>query len=353
MLGTPTPLGGASVPPDSPSVLGAPTHQGAKGFGLPVARGPIRFAESVHETTFLRGNLHTHSRRSDGDAPPSEVYAYYRDHGYSFLVLTDHNTRTNPDEFRSIEKPGFLMIPGEEVTTIGGGKPVHVNAICSQKTVGGGVFPTPREALEWAVARVMEQGAIALINHPNFEWALTAEDLPYGKGAAMIEIWSGHPHVRSLGDMFHPSHEALWSGMLDSGRALYGAAVDDMHNLKDRDREPRAVPERAWVNVFGGGAPVTAEHICQALKTGRFYSSGGPAITQLVVDGKKLGVSLKKAGKVEFVGAENAILTTVSLKANQAAEYKLQGGERYVRARIVGDDGERAWTQAYEVVSDK
>ena len=39
---------------------------------------------------FYRGNLHTHSTRSDGLKSPEEVVAVYRDHGYDFLALTDH-----------------------------------------------------------------------------------------------------------------------------------------------------------------------------------------------------------------------------------------------------------------------
>src|SRR2546425_8127200 len=39
---------------------------------------------------FYRGNIHTHSTRSDGRTKPAEVIAAYRDHDYDFLALTDH-----------------------------------------------------------------------------------------------------------------------------------------------------------------------------------------------------------------------------------------------------------------------
>ena len=39
---------------------------------------------------FWKGNLHTHSTKSDGKLTPSEVMAAYRGHGYDFLALTDH-----------------------------------------------------------------------------------------------------------------------------------------------------------------------------------------------------------------------------------------------------------------------
>ncbi|HYC92718.1 MAG TPA: hypothetical protein VEO54_26150 [Thermoanaerobaculia bacterium] len=36
---------------------------------------------------WLKGNLHTHTSQSDGDSPPAEVAAWYRDRGYDFLVI--------------------------------------------------------------------------------------------------------------------------------------------------------------------------------------------------------------------------------------------------------------------------
>ena len=39
---------------------------------------------------FWRGNLHTHSNRSDGVPEPAEDCRRYRDEGYDFIALTDH-----------------------------------------------------------------------------------------------------------------------------------------------------------------------------------------------------------------------------------------------------------------------
>jgi hypothetical protein len=323
---------------------------GAPGPSITGPSGPGRFADAIDASSFLRGNLHTHSKRSDGDAPPGQVYAHYRDRGYAFVVLTDHNTRTDPAELAAERRPGFVMIAGEEVTTLGAGKPVHVNAICSRATIGGGAFPTVREALAWAVGRVKEQGAIALVNHPNFEWALGEGDLPAGRGAELLEIWSGHPYVRSEGDALHPSHEALWAKMLDAGEGFAGVAVDDMHNLIDPTREPRALPLRAWVQVFG--AEVSEAAICDGLRRGRLYASAGPELARILVKGSSMALRVTAPARVEFVGAEGAVLSAVEATAEEDARYDLRGGERYVRARITGADGRRAWTQAYRVVRE-
>ena len=49
---------------------------------------------------WFRGNLHTHTTNSDGDSPPDVVTAWYRDAGYDFLALTDHDLLTHPDSVK-------------------------------------------------------------------------------------------------------------------------------------------------------------------------------------------------------------------------------------------------------------
>src|SRR5262245_56971866 len=60
---------------------------------------PPRFVESLDVTTFRRGNLHAHSTNSDGDHSPEDVILWYRNRGYAFLALTDHNRRTDLDRY--------------------------------------------------------------------------------------------------------------------------------------------------------------------------------------------------------------------------------------------------------------
>lgn len=41
--------------------------------------------------SWYKGNLHTHTLWSDGDAPPEVTVSWYKNHGYDFLALSDHN----------------------------------------------------------------------------------------------------------------------------------------------------------------------------------------------------------------------------------------------------------------------
>ena len=66
--------------------------------------------------TWYKGNIHTHTTESDGDAEPEFVAAWYKDHGYDFLVLSDHNHLTLLDYGdQSDVSIAPLMIPGKRL----------------------------------------------------------------------------------------------------------------------------------------------------------------------------------------------------------------------------------------------
>jgi hypothetical protein len=55
------------------------------------------------EPRWWKGNTHSHSWWSDGDAPPEVVAAWYRDHGYNFLVISDHNILARGDKWFAVK----------------------------------------------------------------------------------------------------------------------------------------------------------------------------------------------------------------------------------------------------------
>jgi hypothetical protein len=306
---------------------------------------PARFADAIDVSTFQKGNLHTHTTFSDGDHPPQDVYAWYRDRGYNFLAITDHNTLTDPAVYRLLERPKrFVMIPGEEVTMRGAGKQVHVNALCIARSIPGRSFDTQRRALTWAVHEVAAQGGVALVNHPNWDWALTEADLPAARGAQLLEIASGHPYVHTLGDEGHLSHEAIWETTIAAGLGLAGVAVDDAHIYGPHAPENAARPGRAWVQVF---APEPSrEAICEALAQGRLYASTGVTLKRIVVKDAAYAVyPADVSAHVEFVGQGGRVLQSGQAGSDGAARYQLVGGEGYVRARVTTSNGKQAWTQ--------
>ena len=343
----PTPPTLASSAP-SASVASASPPASAAPVACPLPALPLHFAEMIDVSIFQKGNIHTHSSWSDGDSLPDVVYRWYRDHGYNFLAITDHNTRTDPLQFKSIERKNtFVLISGEEVTMMGAGRQVHVNALCTTGTIGGHHTERQGESLAWAVQKIQAQGGVALVNHPNFDWALTATDVAAARGAQLLEIASGHPWVHTEGDETHQSHEAIWDAMLTQGEAFAGVAVDDAHHFRGPGKDPahQARAGRAWIEVFADTPD--SDLICAALAKGSLYSSTGVVIRRITVKDDTYVLALGRADmKVDFIGHDGLILQTSTPDAEGTVTYRLTGTEVYVRARITAPDGKRAWTQA-------
>lgn len=311
-----------------------------------------RFERELSIDTFHRGNLHTHSLESDGDVPPEDVFRWYRSNGYQFVALTDHNRRIEPNVYRHLERSGFKILPGEEITMLGGGRQVHVNAICSKETIGGGTFSTKAEALGFAIRKIDAQGGIALINHPNFDRSLAADDLWEGRRATLLEIMSGHPYVYSNGVDGRPAHEALWSELLTRGAELHAVAVDDAHHFSpNMSPDKTARPGRAWIATFAeANADVDVATTCAAIRNGSFYASDGVRLDRIRVTDRSFTVwPHDPTARVVFFGPGDQTLATES-STEHGASYTLSGGERWVRARIERADGAKAWTQPMRVV---
>src|SRR5687767_13976465 len=86
---------------------------------------------------WYKGNTHAHTLNSDGDSTPDDVVKWYREHGYNFLVLTDHNYLTRVDALNALHGADrqFLVIKGEEVTDRFGEKPIHINGLDIEKEI--------------------------------------------------------------------------------------------------------------------------------------------------------------------------------------------------------------------------
>lgn len=319
-----------------------------------VARAHPRFVERVSADHFQRGNLHTHSRRSDGAAPLEAMVDWYRSHGYQFLAMTEHDLRVDPGELGDLTGPGFVVIPGEEVTDRWDHRPLHVNALCARERIDGGRdFDRADDGLRAMLAQIRAAGGMPLVNHPNFHGSLTADDIAGGaSGRYLLEIWSGHPDVAPAGDESHPSAEAIWDDVLAQGGDAIPAAVDDAHALPDDSQARRALPGRAWVETFGD--ETTSDAICSALAAGRLYASNGPVLTRIVVqDDTFTVITTDPHASVAFIGDGGVVLAEVraaDVPAQGDARsitYRLTGDEGLVRARMSDPEGRHAWTAAY------
>lgn len=321
-----------------------------------LAGAHAHFHDTVSADHFQRGNVHTHSTRSDGTASLGDMIGWYRDHGYQFVAMTEHDRRLDAGELDVFAKPGFVVIPGEEVTDTWGSVPLHVNALCARALVRGGRhFDRADRGIAAILAEVRAQGGVPLVNHPNFFWALQPTDIVRGgSGRYLLEMWSGHPAVHALGDATHATEEAFWDEVLARGGDAIPAAVDDAHGVHDGPGGSDALPGRGWLETFG--AETTKEAICAALAAGQLYASNGPSFTRIAVQGDTFAVETADTGAtVAFVGERGETLAEVRAadaptgEGGRRLSYHLAGGELLVRARLADAAGRHAWTAAYRV----
>jgi hypothetical protein len=295
---------------------------------------------------WYKGNLHTHTLNSDGDSTPLEVATWYREHGYQFLVLTDHNYLTDIAGLNSFMAASekFLLIPGEEVTDSFEKKPMHMNAVKLSTRVEPAHGLSMAETIQNNLNLIRKAGALPSLNHPNFHWAISIEDMLAVSGLTHFEVYNGHPQVNNPGGGGSPSLDQMWDALLTAGRRVHGIAVDDAHYFKKYGAE-FSNPGRGWVNVRA--ASLSAESITRALETGDFYSSNGVKLSDVRVGDGVYAIDIDRADwektTTSFLGPGGKVLGT---SYEKSPRYRL-AGEAFVRARVVSSSGATAWTQPY------
>ncbi len=397
---------------------------------LAIAQG-INQEVSSPDLRWWKGNLHTHSLWSDGDDFPEMITLWYAQRDYNFLALTDHNTlsqgmkwmrmkdiearggktifekylkqfgtdwvqtrgepssddyavRLKPiDEYRSlVEQAGkFILVQSEEISDRAQGKPVHINAanlLDALQPVGGA---TVLEAMQNNLRAILEQESrtgrqiLPHLNHPNFGYAITAEELAQVVSERFFEVYNGHPGVNHLGDKDHIGVERIWDVantirlVTLNAAPLLGLGTDDSHEYHGL---PGSRPGRGWVMVRSRF--LTPEHLILAMKNSDFYASSGVTLDDVRYDttARRLAIKIKPdpgaSYKTEFIASlrvrgENAdslpstenIGKVVATSESLEPAYSLTGNEIYVRAVVTSslapadpvfdNQKQQAWTQ--------
>ncbi|MFM1769809.1 MAG: hypothetical protein RJA22_2338 [Verrucomicrobiota bacterium] len=402
---------------------------------------PVQAAQPmpVERASWWRGNLHTHSLWSDGDDFPEMITEWYATNGYHFLGISDHNIlqqgerwvaatgevrrkaiarclarhgtnwlawRTvsgNPqvrlktlEEYRGLfeRRDRFLLLTAEEITDRYRRHEIHMNATNLRDYIkprgGTSVVDVLQRNLDAVLDQRLRTGQPMLphINHPNFGWSITAEDLMPLRGARFFEVYNGHPSVYNEGDAQHPGLERLWDIALAFRLSelrlgpLYGLATDDAHRYHQYSAK-ESNPGRGWIQVR---APrLWASSLIKAMEAGDFYASTGVRLRDVRRSGRGLSLEIEPEAGVEyttrFIGTlrgfdptsrpgslpagTNALPVTriyspdigavLAEVRGPRAEYRFTGDELYVRATVVSskakangivtNEVERAWVQ--------
>jgi hypothetical protein len=296
--------------------------------------------------TWFKGNTHTHTLNSDGDSTPDEVVRWYREHGYRFLVLTDHNFLTAVDALNALHGADqqFLVMKGEEVSDRFGDKPLHINGLDLNARVAPQGGTSVVDVVQRNVDAIRQANGIPHVNHPNYRWAITRDELQQVRNNRLFEIFNGHPQVNNLGGGGVPGMEEVWDAILSNGQLLYGIAVDDAHAFKQPGNPDVPGPGRGWVVVR---APrLEARAIVDALERGDFYASTGVELADYQANVRQMTIAVKATPfskyRIQFIGKNGRVLREVT---EPTAVYDIRGDEGYVRARVIESNGRLAWCQ--------
>ena len=325
-------------------------------FALSVAGAAVSFKQQTAApqpaSRWYKGNTHTHTLNSDGDSTPDDVVRWYREHGYQFVVLTDHNFLTSVDGLNALHGADekFLVVKGAEVTDRFDNRPLHINGLDVDTTVPpqGGTSVT--DVLQRNVDAIRRANGIPHINHPSFRWSITAQELQQVRNNRLFEVFNGHPQVNNVGGGGVPGLEEAWDAILTNGTLLYGIAVDDAHTFKAPGNPDVAGPGRGWVSVR---APrLEARALLEALERGDFYASTGVELTDFHATPRQIAVNVRATEfskyRIQFIGSGGRVLQEI---AAPSATYEIRGDEGYVRARVLESNGRLAWTQPLMVSS--
>lgn len=292
---------------------------------------------------FLKGGLHTHTTRSDGNLTPEEALAYAKEQGYDFLALTDHQVYNFENYLPESE---ILVIPGMEygndLVKGHGFRCFHTVCLGPAKKDGNGFEHDQKfdwgcapssEAYQPFLDDVHNKKNLTILCHPI--WSQTsAKYFETQKGNFAMEVWNSGSALLGDGD----GDAAYWDEILGQGKVIYGVATDDAHS---------------YVELCKGFVRVKADRnindILRALKNGEFYSSCGPEIYDFYVDDGKAIIDCSPVARVRLQSDMHPNRVTVDEKGNIThAEFDIAnywaGPYDYVRISIVDAEGKKAWT---------
>lgn len=289
------------------------------------------------EGIWFKGNLHTHTRNSDGDLGPRELIERYVEAGYQFLAITDHNKITLLEDE---EDHGLLLIPGEEVG-VGlseAGTDFHFVIVGSDYEWKRPEGVSSKEiSPQILIEEVRGKGGEVILCHPYWS-QLTVHDMLSFDGYIALEIFNTSCH-HSIGKGFSTTH---WDDLAARGKFVWGVAVDDAH-FHFNEHRPVDICG-AWTMVKCQA--LTRDEILNALRKGMFYSSTGPQIYDLHIDGSEIYVVTSPVTTITFVSnnGRGERWTAIGRDAITEAHYKLRGKESFLRIECMDSYGNFAWT---------
>jgi hypothetical protein len=295
------------------------------------------------DAPWLRCALHAHTTNSDGELAPDMLVRHYEWAGYDVLAITDHWVRTTEPGTRKL-----LVVPSTELNAEAPDQAndAHVLAlgVDADPVLPEGNFSHLQEVVDW----IGDNGGVPYLAHTYWS-GLRTEQWWETRGLYGIEVWNTGCELE-IGRGDSALH---WDEALEHGRPLFALATDDSHH-------PGFDSGFAWTWVR---AEKTQEAILEALRTGAFYASTGPAIHDVAVGDGEVVVRCSPARSVtlyagrsrgaranaERMGYPNysEILERNDDELITAVRLQKPYDPPYGRIEVCDRDGRKAWTNPF------
>jgi len=276
----------------------------------------------------LKGQLHCHTTNSDGLDSPSALVTAYKDAGFNFMTITDHNFIT-PDP--SISGITWIGTSSEE------SQERHINAF--DITIRDSTLINTQDIINFHRAN----NKITSLNHSNWNYdqdsiskAVLQDEILKLFDFNFIEVFNGTTGTYA---------ETQWDWALSSGKKVFGTSVDDCHNITASNQF-----NAGWVVVHVNSNDKAS--ILDNLRRGNFYSSTGNDISVSVSE-NVITASSTTSSNITFIGNNGRLLQ--SNDGVTSVTYTIRGDEGYVRVNSVKvSNSTKAWSNPIfiDVVGD-
>ena len=319
-----------------------------------------------------KANLHCHSVFSDGKKTPQELKEMYKEHGYSILAITDHET---PKSHSYLSDDEFIAITGYETYVRTNpdaihdayDKEIHINLFAREPENEAIVCYNPKyckyitdeqkeqltkvgsqrtreysvEYINELIKTAKENGYIAAYNHPWWSMEDEADVLAY-EGFFSMEMCNNGSYLSSRLEY----NAALYDKMLLKGKRIACHSADDNHNRAEFD-----APE---CDSFGGFAMIMPESftygsVIEAMEKGEMYSSMGPVFKEISIEGNKIHIECSQVQQIMvFTGSKSPKRKHAPQgEAITSADFEIDERAKFVRVSVADQYGRFADTRGF------
>jgi hypothetical protein len=263
----------------------------------------------------------------------------YREAGYDFILLSDHFEARygwSVTDTRGLRTPTFTTIIGAELSS------ADWNERTAYWVTAAGLpldfEPPPRDDHAEAITRARDSGAFVTLLHPGLNNLPLAavDELPGFQAIQAVEIYN---HNIALAQRDRAEGAYMADGLLESGRRLLLNAGDDSHFAFDADRFG------AWVEVHAEALDPDA--LLAALEAGSSYSTQGPRLERLELDGTRLQVATSEVVCIALGGRGDRWQAATEKRGDNVTEatFDLEPFRgSYCRVTVIDAAGRRAWS---------